>query len=234
MLIAPGSGWSETLRLVADPWPPFSDARMEGGGLATAIVSMALERAGYSVHVDEVPWARALLGIGDGRYDVLVDAWYTAERARLGKFSSGYLTNRVRFIRRRDSNVDFSNGLQGLAPYPIAVVRGYAYSPDFDNATQLQKVPVQNFAAAITMLLGGRVKLAIEDEYVATYQLNQEPLAVRNQVELLEPPLAENSLHILVSLKHPEHDAIVTGFDQAIAAMRDDGSLARLFKRYGL
>jgi polar amino acid transport system substrate-binding protein len=93
---------------------------------------------------------------------------------------------------------------------------------------------VQSFTAAVTMLLGGRVQLAVEDQYVATYLLSQEAPAVRDQIELLDPPLAENSLHILVSLKRPDHDAIVKAFDRAIAAMRLDGSLARLLGDYGL
>jgi polar amino acid transport system substrate-binding protein len=33
---------------VADNWPPFTDANMPGGGLATSIVTTALARAGYA------------------------------------------------------------------------------------------------------------------------------------------------------------------------------------------
>jgi polar amino acid transport system substrate-binding protein len=234
MLAAPAYSWSDTLRLVADPWPPFTGARLDGGGLATTIVTTALERAGYSVQFEEAPWARALMGIGDGRYDVLVDAWFSPERSNLGQYSAGYLTNRIRFVRLRGSGIEFHDGLQGLYPFPIAVVRGYAYTEAFDTDMQLQKVPVQSFRAAVAMLLGGRVKLAVEDEYVATYLLNQQPATVRDQVELMDPPLAENSLHILVSLKHPDHDAIVKAFDHAVVGMRADGSLARLLKAYGL
>jgi polar amino acid transport system substrate-binding protein len=46
------------------------------GGLATDIVSTALARAGYASEFEQVPWARALMGVGDGRYDVVVNAWY--------------------------------------------------------------------------------------------------------------------------------------------------------------
>ena len=46
--------------------------------------------------------------------------------------------------------------------------------------------------------------------------------------------MSENSLHILVSLRHPQHAQIVAGFDKAIAAMKADGSYARLLKDYGL
>ncbi|MNT96272.1 hypothetical protein D3C72_2383260 [compost metagenome] len=50
---------------------------------------------------------------------------------------------------------------------------------------------------------------------------------------LVEPPLGENTLHILVSLKHPEHKRIVERFEQGIAAMKADGSYDRLLRQHG-
>jgi polar amino acid transport system substrate-binding protein len=224
---------AEKLRLVADAWPPFTDATLVNGGLATDIVSTALARAGYASDFEQVPWARALLGVGEGRYDVLVNAWYNDERTKLGQFSDEYLLNRVRFIKRKDAPIEYNN-LQQLHTYPIAVVRGYAYSSEFDEDAALQKVPVHNFAMAVRMLAADRVKLTLEDEYVARYYLARESVKVRNSVEFLPKPLSENSLHILVSLKNPEHEQIVAGFDREIAAMKADGSYERLMKQHGM
>lgn len=233
LMVFAGSAMAERLRLVADAWPPFTDATLVNGGLATDLVSTALARAGYSSEFEQVPWARALLGIGEGRYDVLVNAWYNQERTKLGQFSAEYLLNRVLFLKRKDSPIEFNN-LQQLHQYPVAVVRGYAYSSEFDNDIDLQKIPVHSFAMAVRMLAAGRVKLTVEDEYVARYYLARESRKVRDQVEFLPKALSENSLHILVSLKNPEHQQIVAGFDRAIAAMKADGSYARLLQQHGL
>jgi polar amino acid transport system substrate-binding protein len=233
LLLLTQSAAAEKLRLVADSWPPFSDATLVNGGLATDIVSTALARAGYASDFEQVPWARALLGVGEGRYDVLVNAWYTEERTKLGQFSGEYLLNRVRFLKRKDAPIEYNN-LQQLHTYPIAVVRGYAYSPAFDEDVALQKVPVHSFAMAVRMLAADRVKLTLEDEYVARYYLAREPAKVRNAVEFLPKPLSENSLHILVSLKHPHHEQIVAGFDREIAEMKADGSYERLMKEHGM
>lgn len=224
---------AEKLRLVADAWPPFTDTTLINGGLATDIVSTALARAGYATDFEQVPWARALLGMGEGRYDVLVNAWYSEERTRLGQFSGAYLINRVRFIKRKDAPIEFNN-LQQLHTYPVAVVRGYAYSPAFDDDASLQKVPVHSFPMAVRMVAADRVKLTLEDEYVARYYLARESAKVRNAVEFLPKPLSENSLHILVSLKNPKHEQIVAGFDREIAAMKADGSYERLLKQHGM
>ncbi|MCK6188957.1 transporter substrate-binding domain-containing protein [Pseudomonas sp. EYE_354] len=231
LLAAPA--FAERLRLVADAWPPFTDATLINGGLATDIVSTALARAGYASDFEQVPWARALKGIGDGRYDVLINAWYDDARTHLGQFSGEYLLNRVRFIKRRDDPIEFQN-LQQLHDYPIAVVRGYAYSAAFDTDMQLQKVPVHNFAMAVRMLAAQRVRLTVEDEYVARYYLARESARVRDVLEFFPKPLSENSLHILVSLKNPAHEQIVANFDREIARMKADGSYARLMKLHGM
>lgn len=232
LLLTQGAA-AEKLRLVADAWPPFTDATLVNGGLATDIVSTALARAGYASDFEQVPWARALLGVGEGRYDVLVNAWYTDDRTKFGQFSGEYLLNRVRFLKRKDTPIEYNN-LQQLHTYPIAVVRGYAYSPEFDDDVSLQKVPVHSFSMAVRMVAANRVKLTLEDEYVARYYLARESTKVRNAVEFLPKPLSENSLHILVSLKNPKHEQIVAGFDREIAAMKVDGSYQRLIKQHGL
>ncbi|QLL13028.1 substrate-binding periplasmic protein [Pseudomonas chlororaphis] len=233
LLLLGQSAYAEKLRLVADAWPPFTDATLVNGGLATDIVSTALARAGYASEFEQVPWARALLGVGEGRYDVLVNAWFNEARTQLGQFSSEYLVNRVRFIRRKDASIEYTN-LKQLHGYPIAVVRGYAYSPDFDSDPELQKVLVHNFAMAVRMLAADRVKLTLEDEYVARYYLARESPRVRNAVEFLPNSLSENGLHILVSLKNPAHAQIVAKFDREIEAMKADGSYERLLRQHGM
>jgi polar amino acid transport system substrate-binding protein len=232
LLVAHASA-GEKLRLVADSWPPFTDVNLANGGLATDIVSTALKRAGYSTEFEQVPWARAMLGLGEGRYDVLINAWFNHERTLIGEFSNEYLLNRVRFLKRKDNSITFDS-LKDLHPYPVAVVRGYAYSNAFDNDPDLQKVPVHSFSMAVRMLAAGRVDLTAEDEYVARYNLNLESQSVRDSVEFLPKSLSENSLHILVSLKNPDHSKIVANFDREIAAMKADGSYDKLFRQHGL
>lgn len=234
-LLLPSPVWAaQALRLVADAWPPFTDSTMVNGGLATDLVSRALVRAGYATQFEQVPWARAMQGVGEGRYDVLVNAWFSDERTQIGEFSAPYLVNRIKLLRRTGTGIDFHGDLSALHGQAVAVVRGYAYSPGFDSDDQIEKVPVHSFSMAVRMLAADRVKLTLEDEYVARYYLAKESPQVRNAVEFVAQPMAENTLHILVSLKNPDHDKIVAAFDRSIAAMKADGSYDKLLRQYGM
>ncbi|ATV16144.1 amino acid ABC transporter substrate-binding protein [Pseudomonas avellanae] len=232
-LLMANANAAEKLRLVADPWPPFTDALLLNGGLATDIVNTALKGAGYTTLYEQVPWARALLGLSKGRHDVLINAWFSEDRTKIGQFSAEYLLNRIRFIKRKESPIDALTHEQ-LHYYLIAVVRGYAYSPAFDSDVLLKKVPVQNFSTAVRMLAAERVDLTLEDEYVARYNLALEADEVRDRIEFLPGSLSENSLHILVSLKNPHHARIVADFDREIAAMKADGTYEELLRLHGL
>ena len=232
LLIAHGAA-AQTLRLVGDAWAPYADVSLLNDGLSTDLIRTALGRAGYATEYEQVPWARAIHGVGEGRYDVLINAWYSEDRTQIGEFSQEYLVNRLRFLKRKESAVDYQN-LTQLHPYSIAVVRSYAYSPAFDGDSSLKKVPVASFSTAVRMLAAGRVDLTVEDEYAAKVALGREPDEVRNNVEFLPRSLSENGLFILVSLKTPGHDKIVADFDKAIAAMKADGSYDKLLKLHGL
>lgn len=223
----------EVLRIAADRWPPYADVRLPGGGLAVHLVRTALQRAGYASEYVEVPWPRVLYGVRGGEYDLVVDAWYNSDRESFGEYSEPYLTNRVRLIKRRGSPIAFTR-LADLHPYRIAVVRGYSYSPEFDRDPQLQRVKVLSFANAALMLQAGRVDLTLEDEVTAHYQFAGELLAIRDQLEFLPVPLAEKGLHILVSRRNPKHAQIVAAFNEAIRAMRADGSYQALMREHGL
>ncbi|MEO4048506.1 transporter substrate-binding domain-containing protein [Pseudomonas sp. CAU 1711] len=228
-----GAVMAEHLRLAGDSWPPFTDERLANGGLAVDLVSTALRRGGHTTEYVEVPWARVLRGLQQGDYDVIVAAWYSAERTRYGLFSEPYLVNRIRFLRRAGMPIEFT-GLDSLLPYSIAVVRGYSYDAAFDAAQQLSKVPVLEFAMGARMLAAGRVQLTLEDELVAQHHLNRDLQEIRNSVEFVATPLSENGLHILVRRSHPLHQQLVHDFNRGMAAMRADGSYARIYRRHGL
>ncbi|MCY1418256.1 Lysine-arginine-ornithine-binding periplasmic protein precursor [compost metagenome] len=224
---------ADELRMAGGRWPPFADTRLPDNGFCVQLVRQALERAGYASQYAEVPWPRALHGLKKGEYDVVVDAWYNAEREAYAIYSQPYLTNRVRLLKRKGEPIAFAR-LADLYPYRIAVVRGYSYSTAFDNDPRLTKVEVASFANAAQMLNAGRVELTLEDELVARHRLATELQPLQGRLEFLPNAVVEKDLYILVSRANPHHAQIAAGFDQAIREMREDGSYDALLRAHGL
>jgi len=136
-------------------------------------------------------------------------------------------------MRRTGSTIEFKQ-LDDLLPYTIAVARGFAYAPTFDNDARLHKEIVSSFATAARMLAAGRVDLTLEDEWVARYYLSHELTELSPALEFLPVPLSESPLHILVRRKHPQSEKIVSAFNQALRDMRADGSYTAILQRHGL
>ncbi len=232
-LCCAGLAPAEPLRLVANAWAPYTDHRLLNNGLASDLVSTALQRAGYDSEYVEVPWARAIRGLRQDQYDVVISAWYSEERTAYGAFSAPYLSNRVRLLERKGSHIAFRR-IQDLYPYRVAVVRDYAYAPAFDADEKLRRVPVRSFEVAASMLAAGRVDLAVEDEYAAGFHFSRSLRSLRAGLEFLSPPLSENGLHILVRRSLKNYAEIIEGFDRAIEEMKADGSYERLIDRHRL
>lgn len=233
VLLCWGSASAETLRLAGNFWPPFTDESALNGGVATDLVSTALARSGYTSSYVQVPWERALRGLQRGEFDGLVAAWFSEERAVYGHFSKPYLINRIRLLQRKGGSIQFRQ-LSDLYPYRIAVGRGYAYSPEFDTDPRLHKFVVGDFTNAARMLSRGRVDLALDDEIVARYHFGRELSDIRDKLEFLPQPLSESRSHLLIRRSRADHQRIVEAFDQAIEAMRADGSYEAVLRRHGL
>ena len=231
LLISTARGAQE-LRLAGNAWPPYTDQRLPKGGLSVELISTALGRAGYQVAYIEVPWARAVLGLKRGDYD-MINGWRTAQHAAYARYTRPFLSNRMRWIQRRDSGIVYL-GLESLARYRIALIRGYAYSDALRNDARLNKGYASNFVQAARMLIAGRIDLTREDERTAQFHFARELKDVHDAYRFVPGEFSLLDLSLVVRDDHPQQAAIIAAFDREIAAMVKDGSYAEIFRRHGL
>ncbi len=219
------------LKMALEHWPPYVDRNAPEYGVATEIVVTALKRAGYQVAISFDTWSNTLQGTGLGVFDVIATGWFTNERDRLFAYSKPYLYNKVKFIKRKGSSQTF-NSFDDLRGELIGTVRQYAYSGEFDNNQLLIKLPVNHLIQNLSLLQLGQINLTLDDEQVIRHQIKTYMPGTADEFELLEKPLAVRGLHMLVSRTHPQHQAIVSGFDQAIVEMKKDGSFDDIISKY--
>ncbi len=225
------AGDVKPLKLVSSSWPPYVDKDAPGKGAAMDLVSEVFKRAGYATEIHIESWPRSLEGSKIGIYDVVATAWYTEDRNRDLHFSEPYYENVIRFVKRKQDPIRFRS-YEDLRNLIVGVVNGYAYGEEFERAQGFLKLARNHVIQNLLLLQQGRIDLAIGDEWVIRNELTQYfPNAIK-EFEFLGRPVARRTLHVAVSRTRPDHDAIITAFNKALAQMKADGSMEKLLDKY--
>lgn len=220
---------AEDLSMTANIWPPYVDDDLAQNGFVIALISAALERAGYSTSVVVEPFPKALEATIAGDYDVYCNLWLTSERASTLAFSEPYIENEITFIKRAESYFTFRDraDLNGLR---VGIVSDYAYSQQPYDTTGITVSEAGSVKENIKRLLSGDIDLVLADRRVAMYEVNE--LRAAKKITVLPQPLSTRGLRIAVSKNRADHKDIIAAFDQAIAAMKTDGSYNAILASY--
>ena len=224
---------AQTITAAGDPWPPFLDPDHPQQGVATELVKAAFASQGDELKLDFVPWQRALEGVKEGEYDVLIGAWKTQEREGFLKYSEPYMFNDVKFIKKKGSDFEYS-GMDSLTGKTIGTVRGYGYGDAFENATNFKREDAANLMPSILKVIGGRIDFTLEDEVVAKSLISKENPEALEQIEFVAKPMSSNGLYVASGLKNPKHDEIIASLNKGMAAIKADGTFDAILKRNGI
>lgn len=222
---------SEPLNIVGNSWPPYVEKSLETKGLAMEIVATSLQYKGYQPRINIETWSRVLEGVEIGVYDVVAAIWKTPERENKLLFSNPYLVNQIKFIKMKNTEAKYQS-FDDLTGYLIGVVKDYAYDEAFLKSQILIKIPQNHIVQNLLKLTKGEIDLTLGDERALRYEINQYMRGYAPQLEFLNKPLSQRSLHIAVSKQNPNAKKIVADFNQAIAKMTKDGSLDAIVKKY--
>ncbi len=212
-------------------WPPYTGKDLPEQGLAIDLVTTALKRAGYDPHISIDSLERILEGSKTGVYDVFATPWYTMDRGQYLDFSQPYLESSIRFIKRKDSTFEYT-GFDDLEGMTIGVIKDYAYDEDFNQSPAIEKIGESSLLGNLQKLIEKEIDLTLDDERVLRYQINRFMPGNMAKLQILEKPLAVRGVNIGVSHNNPNHAKIVTDFNKAIAAMKQDGTYARILQKH--
>jgi polar amino acid transport system substrate-binding protein len=200
-------------------------------GALVEIVRTALQRAGHHLTVHYMPWARALVEAQEGHADLLLGAYYTAERARSMAYSQPIGQLDISLLTLKKYHIRYSK-LEDLKPYYIGVIRDAAVSPAFDHADFLNKEAVPDIEQNLAKLQLGRIELiAYKKDLLAAMIAARYP-SERDQFEFLEPPLASNPMYCAFPMQKPGYRALLSDFNQGLEQIRQDGSYQRIVQKY--
>jgi polar amino acid transport system substrate-binding protein len=213
---------AEKITAVGDPWPPFLDPNQASNGIIYEIASAAYATQGYELEMNFAPWARAVAGVKNASYDLLLGTWLTEERTKFLMFSDPYLNNSLKFIKKKGSSFDYS-GLESLNGKSIGVVRGYGYGDEFLNANNFKRPEAKNFIGNIRKLTAGRIDLTLEDEIVAKAIIAKEQPDLLDKIEFSTTDYSTNALHVTSGLANAKHKEFIEAFNKGLAEIKKNG-----------
>ncbi len=228
-LILSLTGRAETLNLVSDIWPPFTN-HSDQPRFAIVLVLNALQRAGFEgkpVIVED--WQGAIDQIAMGKYEGSAALWFTEEREQFLQFSNPYLENRLVLVGPSGANVNTSR-FEELAGKRIAIVGSYAYGDEVQAASDVDWVTGKNDQDNLEKLLKGEVDYMLADELLMQVVLENQSEEANRYLAVGTTPLLTRKLYFALNKSVTNADGIIEGFNQAIQSMIADGTYNRILQ----
>jgi len=210
-------------------WTPFSVAGADGKltGAGYDIARLALAKLGIDTRIgDAEPWARALASLEAGRTDLIVSAYWSAERADKFIYSAPYADDPVVIFTKATARFPFA-GLADLAGRTGVVPLGSNFGDDIAGFIRNNPRITVNASkeGMFQQLLTTRIDYAI-----LSRRNGERVLAQLGLTETIVPapqPLTINQVHMLLSRQSP-CAARLDAFNGALAELRSAGTIDRL------
>lgn len=218
------------LHLATGESEPFSGATLPDLGLASEVVKLAFERAGYQVELTFLPWAR-------GYNDALAQAYFgtfpygkTPEREKEFYYSAPLYTLNGAFFARADTPIQFS-GIENLTGVRACVPVGYSL---FLIQRQIAAGTIQldrpaDLTACFKMLDAGRTDVIGTLEDMGWAVVDQE-FGTRAGFKVLGR--LEANHYLIVSRANPTGEQILQDFNQALAQLQAEGVIQQLVLKH--
>lgn len=223
------------LRLVCFDYPPFMEE--EGGvgkGVAVEVIREAFVRMKRPITIEFMPPLRGYQQLLSGQADGMFTMKKTPERESATIFSKEpLLVQDFVFMASTQSRLEFNGKLEELADVSIGVVNQGSYGAVFDAAAQsgmfkrLEKSP--DFMTNFRKLIARRMDAVVTSRVAGLAILKK--LGAHQKFKVIGPPI-ETTQSYLIFHKKPDNRALADEFDRTLAAMKKDGSIRRIEKKY--
>ena len=223
---------SETVRLVADPYPPYQYADgPEIRGVDHEVIAAAFQEEGLQATTTLLPWNECVEAVKTRAADGIFQIQRTPERDAIFLFSDPLRTARTVFFAGETSRFRFSaevDPLQTLAAHRLGIVRGYGYEPRILELPDSAKVVVETQEELLLGLTTDRFDVAIVDLGVAASLSSKLGLHGLQQVAGFE---ISRVLHVAF---HKGRRKWVGRFNAGLRRMHERGIATDILARYAM
>lgn len=208
----------------------FTDDGGQLTGYDVEVVKALAARAGLEARFVPTPWDGIFLGLESKKFDLIANQiGKTPEREKKYLFTQDYLVSGAQVIVKSDRAGAFG-GLDSLVGLKVGTGVGSNYSKlleEFNKAHPAKPIDIKYYDGNITTVLqdiaAGRLDATVNDRLTVGYSAKKLGVAVK----LVGAPIALVPSHFVVR-RGAEGEALARKLDEALAALKKDGTLAQL------
>ena len=209
-------------------FPPGTDS--EGfQGYSWDILRESFHEMGYTIRLSVTPWARAMMLLKNGKFDILFPTGKNTERQKIFYYSNEPV-NQAKFLIyvRRDNPIKW-DGLQSLKGLTIGVKRGFNYGDKWKAVTYLKKHNIKKILQGFRMLHKKRIDGFLGYECNWDYALNKTGW----KAKFRKLPAFDSTKEYLVALKTNSHaKEILNAFDIGKRRLIQNGKFKKIEKKW--
>jgi polar amino acid transport system substrate-binding protein len=238
----PSWGQNKTVILVSDTYPPYVMDEGADKGYITEMAIKVFQNAGYKAQYVNVPFKRALVGLGNGDYDGLLAV--SPGRKNFVYPKNAFGLSQTTFFALKTSKWEFK-GVDSLGSVTLGVINGYEYDGELkgalnsyieknkNNSKLIQENSgTQALVQNIKKLESGRIDTMAEDTAVFWYSAKQAGMADKfKAVGNLTTP---QPITVGFDLSNPRAKELAKVLSDGVKRLKDSGDYDKILDKYGL
>lgn len=225
------------VKFAVGEWAPYTGEKLPDYGAASEVVTAAAKAGGLKPVYSFVPWKRAEINVADG------EAFATFPYRKLPEREAKYFISDtimkspagiLRYVGNKKSAIDYSK-IQDLQPFVVGVTAGSNATIDPLRAAKVRVEETATFDNTVMKLESLRVDFAIEDKIVAFDAVKRVFPQRAHEFKFLDNDFTPaNTMHLLVSRKYRDSEALLKKFNAGLKKIAEDGTMKKIYAKYGL
>jgi polar amino acid transport system substrate-binding protein len=225
----PDLGGKEVSVAIENAYIPFNYVRLDNGeaeGWDYDALAAICKLLNCKPVYKEIGWESMITAVSQGQFDLAADGiTITPERAQTVDFSDGYITVDQRVMVQKDSPIASADEFKTNAKLKLGTQKG---TTNYDEAVKMvgedRVVAFDTFGDAVQALINGDVNGVVIDDTAGVGYVGVNA----DKIKLLPEKLVGQQLGFVF----PKGSDLVKPFNAAIAAMKADGTLEALAKKW--
>ena len=225
----PDLGGKEVSVAIENAYIPFNYIRLDNGqaeGWDYDALAAICKLLNCKPVYQEIGWDSMITAVSQGQFDLAADGvTITDERAKVVDFSDGYITVDQRVMVGKDAPIVSTEEFKTNEKLKLGTQKG---TTNYDEAVKMvgeaRVVAFDTFGDAVQALINGDVNGVVIDDTAGVGYVGVNA----DKIKLLPEKLVGQELGFVF----PKGSELVKPFNAAIAAMRADGTLEALAKKW--